>query len=184
MVTTAELIEFVRRLRSVRHFRPDPVPQEAIDAILTVLRWSGSAKNVQPWEFIVIRDRETLNALGSIHDGYNAAHLKGAPLGIALVMDGDPSHYDQETFDEGRLAERCQLAAAAHGLGSVIGWFDEHERDQVRELLGIPQGRLIRTILSVGYPDEEAHAARPRRPQPRKPLDQIVHYDRMDRRGS
>jgi len=54
------LINFLKRLRAVRQFRPDPIPQEIVDAVLDVARWSGSASNKQPWEFVVIRNKETL----------------------------------------------------------------------------------------------------------------------------
>src|SRR3712207_2391209 len=80
-------IAFLRSLRAVRSFRPDPVPQEVVDDILEVARWSGSASNRQPWELVVIRDRKTLEALASV-EGY-ASHLRNATLGIVLVMAGE-----------------------------------------------------------------------------------------------
>ena len=80
-------ISFLRTLRAVRSFRPDPVPQEVLDDVLEVARWSGSASNRQPWEIVVIRDRDTLRSLASVR-GY-AGHLAGAPLGIVLVMAGE-----------------------------------------------------------------------------------------------
>ncbi len=58
-----DINSFLRSLRAVRSFRPDPVPREVVDDALNVARWSGSASNRQPWEIIVIRDRETLEAL-------------------------------------------------------------------------------------------------------------------------
>jgi nitroreductase len=105
-------ISFLRSLRAVRNFRPDPVPHEVIDDILEVARWTGSSVNRQPWELVVIRDRETLGALARL-EGY-ARHLGGAPLGIVLVMAGERP--TSETYDEGRLAERVMLAAWAHGV--------------------------------------------------------------------
>ena len=58
-----EVIALLRGLRAVRQFRPDAIPQEVVDAILDVARWSGSASNRQHWEFVVIRKKETLQAL-------------------------------------------------------------------------------------------------------------------------
>jgi len=165
-------IAFLRSLRAVRSFRPDPVPQEIVDDILEVVRWSGSASNRQPWELVVIRDRETLGALARLR-GY-AKHLRDAPLGIVLVMAGERP--TQETYDEGRLAERVMLAAWAHGVGSSIGWIVGDGREAAREILGIPEGRMVRTAISLGYPDEEAR--RRRAGQPRKPLSEIVHEER------
>ena len=172
-VSTAEdSIAFLRRLRAVRSFRPDPVSQEIVDDILGVARWSGSASNRQPWDLVLIRDRETLEALASV-EGY-AHHLRDASLGIVFVLAGERS--EQETYDEGRLAERIMLAALAHGVGSSIGWIVGGGRDAAKEILGIPESRTVRTAISLGYPDEGVR--RPTRPgQARKPLSEIVHEE-------
>ena len=174
---TAGAIEFLRTLRTVRRFTDQPVPQSALDDLLTVARWSGSAKNVQPWAFVVVRDRDTLRRLAEL-DGY-VRHLGGAALAIVLVMDGDPDRVEQETFDEGVLSQRLQLAARAHGLGSAIGWFHGEGRQAAKELLGIPPERLVRTALSFGYEDASAEGARSHPPQARKPLAEFVHHERF-----
>src|SRR3954469_12280369 len=115
-MNTAEIIEFLRTLRSVRRFTNRQVPQQSLDDLLTVARWSGSAKNLQPWDFVVISERETLRRLSEL-PGY-VKHLAGAALAIVLVMHGDPDQVEQETFDEGVLSQRLQLGAKIHGLGS------------------------------------------------------------------
>src|SRR5437588_8469800 len=102
--TTKDCIALLKSLRAVRQFRPDPVPEEVVRDVLEVARWSGSASNLQPWELIVIRNRQTLQALAKA-EGF-VGHLAGAPLGIVLVMAGDRGQVEQETFDEGRLSER------------------------------------------------------------------------------
>ena len=174
--TARDRISFLRTLRAVRSFRPDPVPPEAVDDLLGVARWSGSASNTQPWEIIHVRDRGTLRSLASF-DGY-IGHLAGAPLGIVLVMAGDRA--EQETYDEGRLAERIMHAAHAHGVGSSIGWLVGPGRDAARELLGVPQQKVVRTVISLGYPDEEVRKSRSGRGQARKPLGEIVYEERYD----
>jgi nitroreductase len=172
--TASNRIAFLRSLRAVRSFSPDPIPQEIIDDILDVVRWSGSASNRQPWEVIVVREREMLRSLAAL-DGY-AGHLAGATVAIVLVMAGDRE--EQETYDEGRLAERIMLAAHAHGVGSSIGWIVGPGRDAARELLGIPEGKVVRTAISLGYPDEDASQPRSGRGQARKPLGEILHEGR------
>src|SRR5919107_2921866 len=165
---------FLRTLRAVRSFRSDPVPQEVVDDVLEAARWSGSASNLQPWEIVLVRDRDTLRSLASV-EGY-ADHLSGAPLGIVLVMAGDRA--EQETYDEGRLAERIMLAAHAHGLGASIGWIVREGREAARDLLGIPPHKVVRTAISLGYPDEHARRPRSGGGQARKPLGEIVHQER------
>jgi len=173
--TTEDRIAFLRGLNATRNFRPDAVPEEAIKDILNVARWSGSASNVQPWEFLVIRNRETLQQLAEISP--NVRHAATAPLGIVLVMTGDLDKVSHETYDEGRLSERIMLAAEAHGLGSCIGWFRPETMAAAKRALGIPENRLVRTEISIGYPDEEAQRARQKPTQARKPLDDIVHEE-------
>lgn len=174
--TAHEQIEFLRTLRAVRNFLPEPVPQAALDDILAVARWSGSASNRQPWAFLVLRDRETLRALAQVSP--NAGHAANAPLAIVLIMDGDPGRVPHETYDEGRLSERIMLAAEAHGLGSCIGWFRPETMAAAKDLLGIPQEKLVRTVISIGTPDTAAQNARPKPPQARKPLADLVHEGR------
>lgn len=169
-------IAFLRGLRAVRQLRSDPVPQAVVDDLLEVARWTGSARNLQPWEFVVIRSPETLRALSAV-EGY-AGHLAGAPLGIVLVMAGDPEFVAQETYDEGRLSERIMLTATAHGVGSCIGWFAGRGKDDAKSILGIPSNRLVRTVISLGYPDQAAPPNRPRSGPGRKPLGEIVHEER------
>lgn len=171
-----EFIALLRGLRAVRQFRAGALPQEVVDAILDVARWSGSASNRQHWEFVVIRERLTLQALAKC-EGY-AWHMAGAALGIVVVMAGNADLVDQETYDEGRLSERIMLAAEAYGVGSCIGWLRGKGRTDAKTLLGIPQERLVRTVISLGYPDEEARRARPKVADARKPLSELVRWER------
>lgn len=167
-------IAFLRGLRAVRSFSSDPVPRKVVNDVLEVARWSGSASNRQPWELVVIRERETLRALAEV-EGY-AGHLAGAALGIVPVMFGERP--EQETYDEGRLCERIMLAAFAHGVGASIGWFVGGGTTAAKEVLGIPPVRRVRTAISMGYPDEEARRTGAGRGQARKPLAEIVHEER------
>jgi len=163
-----QLSEFLKSLRAVREFTQQTIPVEVVQDILDVARWSGSAGNRQFAEFVTVSERDTLTALAQL-PGY-AHHLRGAALGMVLVMPGEWP--EGETFDEGRLAERIMLAAAAHGLGSSIGWFSAEGRNEAKRILGVPSNRVVRTAISMGYP---AHA--PRRGR-RKPVSQLVHEER------
>ena len=97
-----QVIRLLRSLRAVRQFRQEPIPQEVIDALLEVARWTGTASNRQHWELVVIQEKKTLQALARC-EGY-AQHLAGAALGMVLVMSGEPGLAEQETYDEGRLS--------------------------------------------------------------------------------
>jgi nitroreductase len=171
-------ITFLKSLRTVRFFEREPVTQEVLDDILEVARWSGSARNRQPWEFLVVRNRRMLERLAAL-EGY-AQHLAGAAVGIVLVMEGNPAKFEQETFDEGRLAERISLAAASHGLGAAVGWFAGDGRGAAKRILGIPDERLVRTAISLGHPAQDPSCGRSALPQGRKPLAHLVHEEHYD----
>ena len=172
---TQSEIRLLRNLRAVRHFLPNPVTANVLEDIYEVSSWTGSAKNLQPWELVVVNDRATLNQLAAL-DGY-ARHLAGAPLGIVLVIDNHNPEF--AAYDEGRLAERIMLAAVAHGLGSCIGWWTDAGRETARALLGAPETHIVRTVLSIGYPDEAAHRARSSPAEVRKPIASFVHEERF-----
>jgi nitroreductase len=167
-VSPRQLTDFLRSLRAVRQFKPEPIPDAVLQDILEVARWSGSASNRQFGQVIVVRKRETLRALAGL-GGY-VGHLAGASLATVLVMPGEWP--EGETFDEGRLAERIMLAAAAHGLGAAIGWFSPEGRANAKQILGVPDPKVVRTAISIGYP------AGPARRGTRKPLGDLVREER------
>ncbi len=162
-------IEFLRRLRSVKAFTPEPVPPEVIQDILEVGRWSGSASNRQPWEVIVVRDPEAKQKMGEW--GAN-------PAPTAAVVFLIVSNSDAAAFDEGRLAERLNLAALAHGLGSTVATLKGDGIAAAREYFGIPADRRAFTVVAIGHTDQAVRRARPKNPQPRKPMEQFAHWDR------
>ncbi|HEY3115350.1 MAG TPA: nitroreductase family protein [Chloroflexota bacterium] len=168
---SAERIEFLRRLRSTKAFTPEPVTAEIIDDILEVGRWSGSASNRQPWEVIVVRDPDAKRKMGEW--GAN-------PAPTAAVVFLIVSNSDGNAFDEGRLAERLNLAALAHGLGSTVATLKDDGITAAKEYFGIPAERRSFSIVAVGHIDQEVRRARAgKNPQPRKPLDQFAHWDRF-----
>lgn len=172
-----EMLAILRGVRNTRHFAADPVSEETLAAILEVARRTGSAMNAQPWEFVVVRDPATIRAIAAT--GPNLPWLAGAPLAIVLVMDG--KRPELEGFDEGRLAERIMAAAYAQGLAAGLGWLmGSDARQQVRTLLGVPEGKSVRTVVAVGYSvAPSVPAAPPHEPNAdRKPLAELVHHDR------
>lgn len=165
----SDKIAMLRGLRQVRQFSPDPVPDEVIGDILEVARWTGSAMNKQPWEFILVRDRAMLKEIAAEENANS--HLAGAGFAIIVLMSGE--NREIVSFDEARLTERMMLAAAAHGVGAGIWWFKDGGA-AAKRILGIPGEHKVRTAVSFGYPDKEV-AARPKKPDARRPLSELVH---------
>lgn len=173
---TADQIAFLRRLRAVREYTPEPIADDAIQDIVDVGRWSGSASNRQPTEVVVVRDKQVL-ALIAEH-GVRAA--AGAAVAIVVVTAGEPERHELEVFDEGRLVERLLLAAKAHGLGSNISTLKGEGPAIIKQRLGIPPERRVWTVVTLGHIDREARRARTPSPTAgRKPTDAFAHWDRF-----
>ena len=179
----AERAQFLRSLRSVRRFAPTPIPEEVLREVLDIARWTGSAKNSQPWELVVVRDRASLRELAGC--GAFAGHLADAPAAVALVMDDQ-----QRRLDEGRLAEHLMLAAWAYGIGSCIATLQPSDNAaRAKAVLGIPPERWLNTAISLGYP-ADAHALRRSAELGRagvtlgrKPTSDFVSWERFGQRN-
>lgn len=174
----SSLTRVMRRLRAVRHFADEPVADELVNEILAVARWTGSAQNLQPWRFLVIREPGTLRQLAELMP--NAPQVGRAPLAIAVVMPADRAVL--HAYDEGRVTERILLAAAALGLGAAVGWVDPDAREEAARMLGIPEDRLLRSVVAIGHPALEAARPRSRPGTARLPLDELVHRERWGAR--
>lgn len=168
--STDELLKFLRRLRAVKEYTPEPIPQRVIEDILEVGRWSASGANRQPWEVIVVRDPAVTQQFGE----WGARPAASAGVVLLLVTASEAA-----VFDEGRLAERLCLAAAAHGLGSTVATLKNEGPAAAKRLLGIPGDRRAVTVVAIGHTDVAARRARPKNPQPRKPMADFVHWDRF-----
>jgi nitroreductase len=160
--------EAIRTKQAVRQFTSQPVEPEKVEAILNAGRRSQSSKNQQPWQFIIVRDRATLEALSKL--GTYAGHIAGAAFAVVLVSNGAGNWPD---FDLGQAAAYMQLAGWELGIGSCIAAI--YESDKAKALFGIPAEMACWCAISFGYPSPD-HT--PAKLGGRKPLDQIVHEER------
>lgn len=135
-------------MRAVRRFSDRAIPDDALRDILEAARWTGSAKNVQPWHLVVVQDRDTLRSLSECGDF--AQHLAGAKLAVVLIMSDKRS-----AFDAGRLAQSVMLAAWAHAVGSCIASIFPDREARAKQLLDIPEERWAGIAISLGYPADE-----------------------------
>lgn len=161
-------------LRTVRKFRPEPLDDADLTAILEAGRWTGSAKNRQAWRFVVITDRQQMNRLADCGDF--SVPMRNAAAVVAPVRL--PDGYD---WDMGRVAQNMMLAAAAIGVGSCPVTL--HDEECSRRVLGLPEGHRCHVTVVLGYPDEEAEergrAARPIAGG-RLPLEDLVRRERFE----
>ncbi|MBN1534281.1 MAG: nitroreductase family protein [Spirochaetes bacterium] len=149
-------MEVIYRRRSIRKYTAEEVPMEQLLRIIKAGMNAPSAGDEQPWAFIVIDDRKTLEAITAVHP--HSRMLKEAPA--AILLCGDLSRERHEGFwvqDCAAAAENMLLAVTAERLGSVwLGVFPREDRVRgIRRILGIPEKIVPFALFPVGHPDEE-----------------------------
>lgn len=168
-----DVTEAIRTKRAVRQFSAQPIPEEDLLAILNAGRRAQSAKNMQPWQFIAITNKETLSKLSTL--GQYAGHLAGAAAAIAILTP-DPGQHWSVLFDAGQAAAYMQLEAWARGIGSVPATI--YEPEAARQVLGAPAEWQINVVFSFGYPANPDDFSRPPRVGGRKALTDVIHREK------
>ncbi|OGD28173.1 MAG: nitroreductase [Candidatus Aminicenantes bacterium RBG_13_63_10] len=167
------ILDVVRGRRSVRAFKPDPVPEEALGRALEAARLAPSAKNLQPWKFIVIRDLETRRRLAAASAGQS--FMAGAPLIIAACGFPGQSYtrlgryMNSWPVDVAIAFEHLILQAREDGLGTC--WIGAFEEEAVKDILGVPAEVRVLALTPLGYPAESPAF------RGRKSLEDIVSTD-------
>ena len=160
--------------RSIRRFKPDPIPEPLIHDLLEAAMAAPSARACDPWRFVVLRDKIIREAIASgLPYGKMLAH---APVGFAVCGDLKAAHDQQLSYliqDCSAAIENLLLAADILGLGTC--WLGVHPREEriahVRTTLALPEGILPISVIAVGWPAES--------PEPRTRFDSAkVHFDR------
>ncbi len=165
-----EFMEVVRRRRSVRLYRPDPVPPETVSCLLEAARLAPTWGNKQCCTFIIVSDPHVKHELAQAGNEW----IERAPMILVICADptlsglkGDQPYY---LLDAGIVMEHLVLAAADQGLGTCwIGWFDE---EKARAALGVPTPLRIVASTPLGFPDEVPP------PRPRKSLAELARLNR------
>jgi nitroreductase len=161
-----EVFEAVRTILAVRHYQDKPVPEAVLRRIVEAGRLAASAKNMQPWHFVVVQNRETLRQLGSL--AQTGPYVGQAPLAIVVAVD--KSRF--AVSDASRAIHSMLLTAWAEGVGS--NWVGFSNLEGVNTLLDIPPELDVLAILPFGYPVEPLGRGK----KQRKPLQAVAHRER------
>lgn len=183
-----EFAEFAARQRAVRRFGPGDVPDALVERLLEVATRAPSARNAQPWRFIVVRERATKAALGALFDAlgarlYGQAAPDRTPWEEVPVLVAVGA--ERAAFGEGEAADAALgasvypavqnllLAAHAAGLGAVLTTRWKLREAEVRELLGLPPEYAVFAIIPLGWPEQ-----RPGRNR-RRPVREVAYRERF-----
>lgn len=163
-----DVFECVKTVSSIRSYVRKPVPDNVVREVLEAGRLAPSAHNDQPWQFILVRDRDKLKGL----EKYCISGKFVSEVDFAVVVLTDPSTKWHE-IDGTRAVQNMVLTAWSHKLGSC--WIGRIEREGLAEYLDIPGNLHILTVLPFGYFDER----RADSVKYRKPPEQVFHLNRF-----
>jgi nitroreductase len=159
-----DALEAIRKRRSVRDYTGDPIPCEDLEKIVDAGRWAPSGYNRQPWDFIVVTERATIDQLKVVAQWMAKA---GAIIAVAL----DPS--SEFWLEDGAAAiENMLIASTALGYGSC--WLEGDTlplEEKFKTLLNVPKDKRLLTLIPIGVPSEWPT-------REKKPLKEVLHWER------
>jgi nitroreductase len=154
----SDMIELLRKRRSIRKFTQEKIAPEAVELLIEALLRAPSSRGINPWEFVVVDDQELLARLARSKE-HGAEFLKNAPLAIVVCADSTKS--DVWIEDCAIASILVQMTALSLGLGSCWAQMRNRQHDSsrsaeefVRELLGLPDQFKVVSIIGIGHPGE------------------------------
>jgi nitroreductase len=162
-----EIFDAIRTVLAVRSYQDKAVSADAVRKIVEAGRLTASARNTQPWHFIVVEQREALKALGAAVK--TGPYIAQAPLAVVVAIEKTP----YAVSDASRAIQSMILTAWSEGVGS--NWVGFLELDAVRPLLGIPESLDVLAVIPFGYPAQKKAGGK----KNRKPLSEVAHRERF-----
>lgn len=168
------LMDLIEKRKSIRSYKPQDVEEEKLNYILQAFRKAPSAKNLQPWKLIIVKDKKKISDLAIACN--NQTFLSEAPILIVACAKEDEAYgvmggyMNSYSVDIALALEHLILAATEKGLGTC--WIGAFKEKLVKDLLDVPDNVRVVAITPVGYPAVEG------RTRGRKPISKIVCYDK------
>jgi nitroreductase len=169
-----ETWDAVRARRNVRSFSKRPIADHDLDRILEAGRRAPSARNTQPWDFIVVTEPDRLVELSRVWQGAGHIARSAATIAIAAPNAADARQAGLIQYDLGQASMVMAIVAADLGIGS--GHAAVADQDLARSLLGIPATHHLAFLLALGYPADKPLV--PLRRMDRRSFDEVVHRER------
>lgn len=153
--------------RSIRKFKPDPVPRELVAQVMHAGIWAPSSCNYQMWDFVAVDDPEVNRALASL-----SLQMGNAPVNVIVSYGRDFSEENWANIQSASAAiENMSLAAHVLGLGTF--WITQMgDREKVRAIVGLPEDRLVIAVLALGFPKVV-----PKKGPKRRPMAHVTHFN-------
>ncbi|MGI9953074.1 nitroreductase family protein [Moorellaceae bacterium AZ2] len=175
-----EVWEAITQRRSIRNFLPEPVEEAILLKLVEAGRWAPSGSNIQPWHFIIVRDKARIKKIEAFAPGMfgNPAAVVAicTDLELAEKKGGRLGREIMSLIDAGIAAQNIALAAVDMGLGTCI--IRSFNPQAVQEILQLPPAIVPQLLVSVGYPEKIPPAPR------RKELEEIVSWEEYGKKVS
>ena len=166
-----DLLELISKRRSIRHYSSRPVEEEKLNKVLDAARLAPSARNIQNWTFIVVRDEKVKAEVVEISGNPFTAEAPVILVACSLDTGVMTCGHRCDTVDVSIAMSFALLQAEELGLGTC--WIARYDEKKLMKALGVPDHGSIVMITPLGYPAESPD------PRPRKTLEEVVRYDRF-----
>jgi len=165
---TNPVFEAVRTVLAIRDFQDKPIPDEVVQRIVEAGRLTASARNLQPWHFVVVKDRAALRELGALVR--TGPYIAGAAAAIVVATEKDVPYAPS---DASRAIQSMLLVAWADGVGS--NWTGFGGLEGVRKKVGLPDSYDVLAVLPFGYPRRKVGFGKKKR----KPLAEVASSEQF-----
>jgi nitroreductase len=162
-----DVFDAIRTVLAVRKYQDKPISDQIVHEIVEAGRLTASSINLQPWQFIVVQDRATLQEIGRL--AKTGPYTADAALAIVVLIEKASVF---AVSDGSRAIQSMVLTAWDHGIGSNwVGFANRH--DDIMALLGVPDEYDILAIVPFGYPVDTLGQGKKKR----KALSEVAHKD-------
>jgi len=162
-----ETTKNIKERRSVRKYKDKEIPKEILEELIDCARLAPSARNDQPWEFIVVTEKETLQKLGQVA---TTGPFIGDAVACIIVCGKENGHLVE---DGCAATENIMIAAHSLGLGTCwVAGVNRDYNDDAKKILGIPDDSEMVSFIPIGYPDEELVMGT------KRSLNEVIHWEK------
>jgi len=162
-----ETIKNIKERRSVRKYKDKEIPKEILEELIDCARLAPSARNDQPWEFIVVTEKEILKKLG---DTVTTGSFIGDAAACIIVCGKENGHLVE---DGCAATENIMLAAHSLGIGTCwVAGVNRNYNDEAKKILGIPADLDVVAFIPLGYPAEKATMGS------KRGLKEVIHWEK------
>jgi len=153
--------------RSIRQYQDRPIDKAVLEKIIDAGRLAATARNEQPWEFVVVTDAAMRKRIADITE---FGKFIAQAAACVAVFCKDTRYY----LEDGSAASQ-NILVAAHALGLGACWVAGDKKDycpQIASMLGVPAGYRLVSLIALGHP------AQPPQPKPKRPLESVLHWEK------